>query len=139
VEQELATLAMTGATTVVAAMATGAWESTRDGVARLFHRHGQEQVQAIAAQLDGDAAMVERAADQGEAREGLAGGWRLRLAELLREHPEAAAELRAQIEAVARQLPQAVESYTQYNDRGATGFQVKGTVNVNRPPAGTQA
>jgi hypothetical protein len=32
-EPELATLAMTVATTVVAAMATGAWESTRDGVA----------------------------------------------------------------------------------------------------------
>ena len=73
-EQELATLAMTGATTVVAAMATGARESTRTGVARLFRRHGETQVQAVEAQLDGDAAMVERAADRGEVREGLAGG-----------------------------------------------------------------
>ena len=46
----LTTLAMTGAHTIVAAMATNAWESAQAAAARLFHRRGHA-LEAVEAQL----------------------------------------------------------------------------------------
>lgn len=54
----MSVLAMTGATTIVAAMATSMWESARGGVAALFRRRGDDEATAIAVQLDGDAHLV---------------------------------------------------------------------------------
>ncbi|MCC9311276.1 hypothetical protein LN042_30165 [Kitasatospora sp. RB6PN24] len=134
-EQELAGLAMSGATTIVTAMATGAWEATRKGVVRLFHRQGQSQ--AIEAQLDADAAMVERNEDRDPARRALVGSWQFRLAELLRDHPEAEEELRAQIEELAKRLPQGAKTYTQHNHAHGgqpVFYQGDGTVNIHQTP-----
>ena len=114
VADEVMALAMTGASTIVAAMATSAWLAARDGVVRLFHRHGHT-LPAIEAQLDGDAEVVERDENADGAREDLAGAWKRRLAALLNEHPEAAADLRVLVELVAGQLPQARQGWVQTN------------------------
>lgn len=76
-------LAMTGATTIVAAMATSAWQTTRAGTARLFNRGGHD-LPAIEAQLDGDADIVAEDDDTDGARQDLVGPWRRRLTALLR-------------------------------------------------------
>jgi hypothetical protein len=107
-------LAMTGASTIVAAMATSAWQVARDGVVRLFHGRGHA-LPGIEAQLDGDAAVVERDEDADGAREDLAGAWKRRLAALLNEHPEAGEDLRALVEQVVGQLPQARQGWVQTN------------------------
>jgi hypothetical protein len=114
VADEVLALAMTGASTIVAAMATNAWQVARDGVVRLFHGRGHT-FPAIEAQLDDDAAVVERDEDADGAREDLAGAWKRRLAVLLNEHPEAKEDLRALVEQVIGQLPQARQGWVQTN------------------------
>ncbi|MGC0312146.1 hypothetical protein [Kitasatospora acidiphila] len=136
-EQELASLAMAGARTIVTAMATGAWETTRSGIARLFHGRGHE-LEVIEAKLDGDAAEVEREEDRDAARQDLVGSWRRRLATLLREHPDAEAELRALMEALDKELPRDARNWVQNNsaDNGGQIIAVQGggTINVHQPP-----
>ncbi|WP_051787289.1 MULTISPECIES: hypothetical protein [Streptomyces] len=92
-------LAMTGATTVVAAMATSVWEGTRDRVVDLFRRRDEDRGAVVRAQLDGDAELVlGEGEDTDGVRDDLVRPWGRRLAALLRDHPEAAEELRALIE-----------------------------------------
>ncbi|MFB9607232.1 hypothetical protein ACFFTQ_30195 [Streptomyces roseofulvus] len=89
-------LAMTGATTVVAAMATSVWEGTRDRVVDLFRCRDEDQGAVVRAQLDGDAELVLGEGDDADGvRDDLVRPWARRLAALLRDHPEAAEELRA--------------------------------------------
>ncbi|WP_051969484.1 hypothetical protein [Kitasatospora azatica] len=138
-EQELASLAMAGATTIVSAMATGAWEAARTGIVQLFRRRGQDPA-AIEARLDDDAAEVAREEDRDAARQDLVGSWRRRLATLLREHPEAEAELRALMEALSKELPQNAQNWVQ-NNSAENGGQVNatqggGTINVHQAPPG---
>ncbi|MGA5424930.1 hypothetical protein [Streptomyces lavendulocolor] len=93
-EEQIVTLAASGGAAVVAAMATDAWQTTRDGVVRLFRRQGAE----VEGRLDEDAALVATAAEDESAeaaRQALAPGWALKLRTLLAAHPEYAEELRA--------------------------------------------
>jgi len=113
-QQMLEALALTGATAVVAAMATDAWQATRTGTARMFHRRGRP-LEVIEAQLDGDAAVVEQDEDTDGARRDLAGPWKRRLVALLREHPDAEADLWALIGQVRKELPEAQQSWVQTN------------------------
>lgn len=113
-QQVLEALALTGATTVVAAMATDAWQAARTGTARLFHRRGGT-LSAIEAQLDGDAEVVDRDEYADAARGDLVGAWKRRLIALLREFPEAGADLQALIEQVGGELPPAQRSWVQNN------------------------
>jgi hypothetical protein len=107
-------LAMTGATTVVAAMATDAWRAVRDRIAQLFHRHGYDR-QAIEAQLDGDAQLVELDEDADGARQDVVAPWKRRLTALLREFPEAQADLADLIDRVRDELPAAGQTWIQAN------------------------
>ena len=118
---------MTGASTIVAAMATSAWQVARDGVVRLFHGRGHA-LPGIEAQLDGDAAVVERDEDADGVREDLAGAWKRRLAALLDEHPEAGEDLRALVEQVIGRLPQAQQGPVQANiaTQGGQVFAAQG-------------
>lgn len=108
-------LAMTGATTIVAAFATSAYQTARSGVLRLFRLDGEKGQAAVAAELDGHAALVERADDADAARRGLAAAWQVRLADLLRQHPDALSELRALIDSIGARLPQAEQAWVQTN------------------------
>ncbi|WP_328864093.1 hypothetical protein [Streptomyces virginiae] len=98
-EAALSALAMTGATTIVAAMATDAWQNTRAGTHRMFRRAGATEAEGatLLTLLDADAALVDGAAadeDAGAVRADLAPSWNRRLTALLRDHPEAVADLR---------------------------------------------
>lgn len=123
----LTTLAMTGAHTIVAAMATNAWASAQAAAARLFHRRGHA-LEAVEAQLRGDVALVEEDEDADGVRRELVGPWRRRLAALLREHPEAEGDLRAMVEEVCHELPQRQQSWVQNNTArdGGQLFAVQG-------------
>ncbi|PRX99735.1 hypothetical protein [Allonocardiopsis opalescens] len=78
---------MTGASTIVTAMATQAWTSVQGRVLRLFGRDPQARP-AVQARLDGDNGLVTRASEPDVAREQLVAGWRPRLEDLLAEHPD---------------------------------------------------
>jgi hypothetical protein len=94
VNDKLAALAAHGARTLAAAMTTGAWPAARDAMIRLFSVRGLHHQAAVRAQLDGGVALVQLAGHPDLAREGLVSLWELELALLLKEHPEAGAELR---------------------------------------------
>ncbi len=94
VNENLAALAAHGARTLAAAMTTGAWPAARNAMIRLFSVRGLHHQAAVRAQLDGGVALVQLAGDPGLARRGLVSLWELELALLLKEHPEAEAELR---------------------------------------------
>ncbi|HZF91831.1 hypothetical protein [Streptomyces sp.] len=94
VEETLAALAVSGGTAVVAAMATDAWQSARDGVVRLFRREGQDRQEEIQRQLESDNTLVAEAGDTG-LRPAMAQVWQARLGSLLSSDPEAEGELRS--------------------------------------------
>ncbi|CAM5280389.1 hypothetical protein SAVIM338S_00128 [Streptomyces avidinii] len=134
-------LAMTGATTVVAAMATSTWEATRERVVELFHRRGDERSTTVQAQLDGDAELIAgESEDSDGVREDLVRPWARRIGALLREHPETAEELRALIQE-ASVLPASQEwsqHITAHAGGAAFGAQGPGSsvhVHHSRPAA----
>lgn len=115
VSDPLSTLALTGATTVVAAMATEAWETTRDRTAALFRWRRaavgeggtRPEVEAVAAELDESAAQVRGAGGSSGTRGAQTEVWRQRLIAVLRQEPQAQAELRDIVdEARARPTPE---------------------------------
>jgi len=108
-------LAMQGATTIVAAFATSAYQTAHSGVLRLFRRGGEKGQAAVAAELDGHAALVARADDADVARHGLAAAWQVRLADLLRQDPDAQQELRALVDRIGAQLPRDERAWVQTN------------------------
>lgn len=125
--EELMALAGTSATTLVAAMTTGAWQSARSGAARLFGRAGESR-QSIEVQLDNSAEMVTQAADPDRVRRGVAGMWQLKLESLLGQDPGAADDLRALMAQVQAELPPELQAWAQTNIArdGGTVFAVQG-------------
>ncbi|MFB7618020.1 hypothetical protein [Kitasatospora sp. NPDC056181] len=154
--ESLVAVATAGSTALVGAMATDAWQTTRTGVLRLFGRgtpaadaeSGQEtppgpgsHIALVAAQLDGDAALVARAEDTELARRSLLPGWQLRLQELLREHPELAGELGDLTERMRRSLPESEQRWVQHvvaHDHSQVFAAQGGNVIVHREPGGTE-
>lgn len=136
-QQILEALALTGATTVVAAMATDAWQATRTGTARLFRHGGPARQEAAAARLESDAALVARAANAQRARLGLIPRWQLELEELLRDHGDAASEVQALVAEVRSLLTGMQETWVQNNiarDRGQVFASLGGNVIVHQGP-----
>lgn len=129
--EQVTALAGAGATALIGAMATDLWQGARSGAVRLFGRDGEARGDAIGAQLDEDAALVDRAepdAAADEIRAELLPVWRRRLMLLLDEHPEYEADLRALVESVREGLPDGRQVWTQNNtarDQG-TLFAVQG-------------
>jgi hypothetical protein len=112
-EETLVALASTAGTTLVAAMATEAWQGARNGIAGLFGRAGTSRQATIEAQLDGHAELVA-GADAHEAdqvRQELAPVWRRQLERLLADDGGAAAELEALVAQVQRALPAAQQAW----------------------------
>ncbi|MDT0344210.1 hypothetical protein [Streptomyces litchfieldiae] len=94
---ELALLATTAAQSVITLMCTDAWTGTRNRVVGLWHRFRPEQEEDVAQGLDGAQGVLTaaRAGSVPGVDETLTAQWATRFAELLAQHPEAAAELRA--------------------------------------------
>ncbi|MFG2221605.1 hypothetical protein [Streptomyces sp. NPDC048644] len=95
-DAELTALAAAGATTLVQQMATDGWAQARRRVAAfLARRRGTADEEAIEGELEASRAEVTAAQEAGEAGEveDVTAAWRVRLRRLLRDDPEAAAEL----------------------------------------------
>ncbi|TDC79713.1 hypothetical protein [Streptomyces hainanensis] len=134
----MSVLAMAGATTIVAAMATSAWDTTRARAAALFRRRGEEEPAALGAQLDGDARLVADDPDPDAAREDLLRPWARRLAMLLNDHPEAGEDVRLLVERAAADLPPGAQHWAQHitAHAGGTAFGAQGpgsSVHVHLP------
>ncbi|MDT0317057.1 hypothetical protein [Streptomyces millisiae] len=134
----MSVLAMAGATTIVGAMATSAWEATRGRVAELFRRRGADEPATVGAQLDGDARLVTDDPDPQAAREDLLRPWARRLAALLNEHPEAGEDVRLLVERAAAELPPGTQQWVQHvtAHAGGTAFGAQGpgsSVHVHLP------
>ncbi|MER6112569.1 hypothetical protein [Streptomyces hirsutus] len=135
--ESLAAVAAAGSTALVGAMATDAWQVTREGAARLFRREAgrAEPRPGLVVQLDADAALVARAEDAEPARQSLVPGWRLRLEEFLRADPEAADGLRELTERTLAALPRTEQHWVQHvnaHDRSQVFAAQGGNVIVHR-------
>lgn len=104
-EETAAVLVMSGATTLVAAMATSAWDGARGGALRLFGRGDAAGTAELGTQLDADQSVVVRSPEADRVREALVPFWSAQLTMLLVRHPETADELRALVAAVSQELP----------------------------------
>ncbi|MFG2721833.1 hypothetical protein ACGFW5_26635 [Streptomyces sp. NPDC048416] len=90
---ELTLLAEAGAAAVVTAMATDAWQETRNAVVALFHPSDRRRRAALEGRLDGNAALIRSATDPDDVRRTLCAYWNLELAALLRSDPSGRAAL----------------------------------------------
>ena len=96
-DPELASLTQSAGTTVVALMATEAWQAARNHVVDLWRRVQPGRAQATAVQLDAshEDALAAGAADDQQTLGELRAQWQGFFRRLLAAHPEAAGELRA--------------------------------------------
>lgn len=101
---DIAALVALAGNTLVTAMVTDAWEDVRGKIARLFGR-GQLDL-GTERRLDATRGQLGAAssAELEQVRAILAAQWATRLADLLDEHPDAEADLRALVEEI-RALP----------------------------------
>jgi hypothetical protein len=140
-EQELEALAAAGGTVLVGAMVTSAWQTVSKGVSGLFARTDAGRRADVQAELGDHLAMVERAADRDGARTKLAGVWQLKLAGLLQDHPEVAADLTALITEVHGELPPQQQKWVQTNiardQSNLFAVQNGGLIVYQTPPAPT--
>ncbi|MCX4602796.1 hypothetical protein OG402_20230 [Streptomyces anulatus] len=91
-DAELAALASTGATTLVALMVTDAWSGARTRVARLLARNGEGREDALEAELEQARERLALTAASGQDGS-IEAEWRARFVLLLAENPQAAKEL----------------------------------------------
>ncbi|MER6362408.1 hypothetical protein [Kitasatospora sp. NPDC001527] len=96
---ELTTLATTGATQLVGAIATDTWPAVKSGVLALWRRARPERVaEDLEEAREQLLAAEESGADAAGLRVLLVEEWQARLARLLVTHPELADELRALVD-----------------------------------------
>lgn len=93
----------------MAAAATDAWEAARRGFARLLGRGDPKQTQLAEQRLEETRKQLT-GARSGQGGAVLASQWATRLAGLLEENPETAADLRALVREVQARLPAGVVS-----------------------------
>ncbi|MFJ2716838.1 hypothetical protein [Streptomyces sp. NPDC087437] len=124
-QQEIAALAMSGATTIVAAMATDAWATVRDGFLAVVRRRSPELHADIEAQLDDGAVLLVQGQGAEAARRSLIRQWQLELERFLAAYPDAAEELEAQTDRMRAALAAPQQQHNQHNN--ARGH---GTVNA---------
>ncbi|WP_331735780.1 hypothetical protein OG333_37520 (plasmid) [Streptomyces anulatus] len=132
--QEIEALALTGATTIVAAMATDAWTTARNRVAALFHRRNPDLQAQIEAQLDANSAFVAQDQNVDRSRRALIGLWQLELQRLLSADPGAADDLSTQTAEIQSELPAALQEWVQHNtarDHGVVNAVQHGTQHVH--------
>ncbi|MFF2377829.1 hypothetical protein ACFVUW_25925 [Streptomyces xiamenensis] len=91
-DEELASLAASAATSVVDSLATDAWEGVRDDVVRLWTRHDPAAAGTPGSELDAARALLLNTGRR-EARPQLVADWEERFRGLLRAEPAAAEAL----------------------------------------------
>ncbi|SFM73263.1 hypothetical protein SAMN04487980_1004391 [Streptomyces sp. cf124] len=113
-EPELALLAQSAGTTVVALMATDAWHRVRDGITQLWRRTQPERAEIVAAELEAgrEDVLAAAAAEDEETLDALRLQWQGLVLRLLVARPGAVEELRALLDRLdpgdpaARQITQ---------------------------------
>ncbi len=113
-DAEVALLAQSAGTTLVALMATDAWHRARDGITQLWRRTQPERAETVAAELEAgrEDVLAAAAADDQQTFEELRLQWQGAVRRLLVARPDAVAELRALLDqldpdgSVARQITQ---------------------------------
>jgi hypothetical protein len=117
-EAELASLAVSGANTLVGLMASDGWQAVRSRVAALF-RHRDD----VAGELEESRAELTAAAGtDDDVAADVEAAWRLRLRRLLRDDPAAAAALRELIAEYASDADRTVVHNT------ISGGDIRGSV-----------
>jgi hypothetical protein len=106
-EGTLMALAALAGNTVVVAATTDAWEAARRGFARLLGRGDPDRTKMAERRLAETHEQLTGATGQDleQARAALAERWAGRLADLLEEHPNAEADLRALVQEIQAALP----------------------------------
>ena len=114
--ETLMALAALAGNTVVAAATTDAWEAARRGFARLLGCGDPKQEQLAERRLAETRQQLTgvEGTDLEQARAALAERWAGRLADLLEEHPDAEANLRALVQEVQAALPAGMVSAADY-------------------------
>jgi hypothetical protein len=95
VDMELATLAATGATTVVGLMVTETWTQAKTRLVRLLSRGGDEDAVEEELQETRDLLLGARESEDELVVADVEAAWRVRLRRLLQSDPEALEQLRA--------------------------------------------
>ena len=105
--ETLTALAALAGNTVVAAASTDAWEAARQRFARLLGRGDPDRTKMAEQRLAETREQLTGAEgpDLEQARTALAKRWAGRLADLLEEHPDAGAELRALVQEIQAAPP----------------------------------
>ncbi|MFE9661672.1 hypothetical protein [Streptomyces sp. NPDC005955] len=109
-DPEIAALASTAGTTIVALLVTDAWQTARDRVAALWQRARPERTEAVVAELEAARGDLLLAADAdgdevAKTQEELAAEWQARVRRLLTAEPEMVAELRLLLAELAPEAP----------------------------------
>jgi hypothetical protein len=94
-DPQLAALTQTASATVVALMATDAWQHTRDGIVALWRRVHPAQADEVAGDLEASRAEILAARQEGDtfSEQALTGEWQGRLRRLLIADPGLGPEL----------------------------------------------
>lgn len=111
-DSELATLATSGASTLVSAMVTDGWTLVKHGFARLFARQTPERAEAVGLELESTRAELLQARDSGDPTitVDLESEWRSRLRRLLATDQQAQDELRQLLAELASTNPAPIRS-----------------------------
>jgi hypothetical protein len=142
--ETLMALAALAGNTVVAAATTDAWETARRGFARLLGRDDPDRTKMAEQRLEQTREQLTGAAgtDSEQARAALAERWAGRLADLLEEHPDAEADVRALVQEIQAALPagmvsaadHAVAAGRDVNITAASGGVAAGVIHGNVTP-----
>jgi hypothetical protein len=121
---EIADLARTAGTTMVALMATQTWESAREGVVALWRRFQPDRAEAVGGELEAtreDLLVAQRSGDT-ETEAELTAEWQARVRRLLVARPEVADELRRILAELSPALPE---------ERPATAIRLRAEASGN--------
>ncbi|MFI5758127.1 hypothetical protein [Streptomyces sp. NPDC051569] len=114
-DPEITSLAQSGGATLVALMATDAWQAARERLVHLWRRTQPHRAESVAAELDAGQAEVLAAslADDQEVLSEVRAEWQARLRRLLVARPDAAAELRRLLDEITPPISTADPAITQ--------------------------
>lgn len=106
-DPQIVDLARTAGTTVVALMATHAWEAARDQVVTLWRRFQPERADGVEEELEASRDELLGAGEtDGQVETDVAAEWQARVRRLLANRPEAVPELRQVLDELTARLPE---------------------------------
>ncbi|MET9731652.1 hypothetical protein ABZZ79_13605 [Streptomyces sp. NPDC006458] len=122
-DAEVALLAQSAGTTLVALMATDAWQHMRDGMTRLWRRTQPERADTVAAELEAgrEDVLAATVADDQQTLDELRLRWQGAVQRLLVARPDAVEELRALLDQLDPAEGSAARQITQHATASGQG------------------